>query len=194
MRMKPQSWVAWLAVGWLTVGCAPAGPAVAPGPPAAIAPAGGDAPPPGYVPMHVSNKTDDDAPFVVFEGLPGSFLLFRPEAGPELAHVAAAVVVAVTPPVTRFVRELRKGQVSPEARAPFERWSRELLATGAVFLRVEYSLPRADGERELRLLVRRGGRVEAVDPGDNAVPVILLHKIPIFVDLKLLVQGGGMSP
>lgn len=152
--------------------------------------------------MHVGFVSDDDdAPYVVFEGEPGSFLAFRPEAGPELSNVAAAVPFPVSRQAGQFVREFRENQPSPKAREPYEQWSGELLATGAVFLRAEFSLRRdlrgddvpAGGIGQLSLLVRRGGRVEAVDAGDNAVPVIVLHKIPLFVEVKLLNEIGGMK-
>ncbi len=205
-------WVAWLSALWWITGCASAEPVrrpepqtvhITPAPKTSVAAlAASDTTPAGYVPMSVGVVSDEaDVPYVVFEGEPGSFVAFRPEAGPELSDVAAAVLFPVPPQASQFVRELREGRLSPKTQEPYEAWSRELLATGAAFIRAEFSLRRdlqgddvpPGGIGQLRLLVRRGGRVEAVDPGDNAVPVILLHKIPLFVEIKLLGQIGGMK-
>lgn len=210
--MRWLSRLAWLPALWLAAGCEPAQPArppevevpttPAPEPPAAAPAGNNEAAPVGYIPMQVGFVSEDgDEPYVVLEGAAGSFLTFRPEAGPELAETAAAVPFVVSREARRLVAELRAGRPSPEAREPFDRWSRELLATGAVFLRAEFSLRRdlqadeipAGGIGKLSLLVRRGGRVEAVDAGDDAVPVILLHEIPLFVEIDLLRQIGGMK-
>jgi hypothetical protein len=146
--------------------------------------------------MHIGSVSDDeDAPHVVLEGAPGSFVAFRPESG--LSEVAAAALFFVSRQVGQVARAFMKNELSPQARESYEKWSREVLANGGAFLRAEFSLRRdaspEGGAGQMRLLVRRGGRVDAVDPGDNAIPVILLHKIPLFVEIKLLDQIGGMK-
>jgi hypothetical protein len=89
----------------------------------------------------------------------------------------------------RFIRLFKSNQVPADLRAPYDDWARRRLAGGGVFLRATLSL-RGD-QMSLALVVQRGGRTEDLDAGDDALPVILLHTIPIFVEIKLLKDVGG---
>src|SRR5262249_42140116 len=88
-----------------------------------------------------------------------------------------------------LARELRQNRVSAALRAPYDEWAAQKLGSNGVFVRAQVTL-RGDNI-DSTLFVRRGSEEEPVNAGENLVPVALLKKVPLFVDIKLLKEVGG---
>lgn len=143
---------------------------------AAAAPAPAVEAPPGFVPMEVGMISDEDPALprqgIFFEGDHGSMPSFVSREAWELA------------------RAHKRGEVPQAQRAPFDAWIAKTLGSDGAFVRAEISL-RGD-DIVLTLFVKRGDKVEGLEASkDNGVPAILLAKIPLFVEIKLLKEVGG---